>query len=297
MSGLSGAGWANWLAEEYNYQPKLFGLSFVFTILFLRGFLPLVVSSSKRRHFQGMPLLSLLGNPIVWAMEESNEQAHVSSASHTPLSPTLCGPLNNSKKAKLLCVINPRWEQSASPPCKYTTTKHSGSPWQKKERLTGRSLAWAVWWFLPRAGSSRELSDLLKHAAPVQILFLPHLWRQPNGVTGLLSNTPNAISKGFGKGLLILQNQGSLPALWRRQPLCAAPSSAHTGPVHPAVSGSVCRSWTVPLPKPVRDSQTQQRSQHPQMPQHRRSKAETCHSSGTCFCNTHGFNSQYLAHD
>lgn len=96
-----------------------------------------------------MPLLSLLGNPILWVMEESNEQARVSPASHILLSPILCGPLNNSKKAKLLCVINPRWEQSASPPGKFTTTKHSGSPWQKGQRLTDQLLAWAVWWFLP----------------------------------------------------------------------------------------------------------------------------------------------------
>lgn len=250
-----------------------------------------------------MPLLSLLGKPILWVIEESNEQAHVSPASHILLSPILCGPLNN-KKAKLPCMINPKWEESASPPHQFTTTKHSESPWLKGQRLTGcwpEQSGGSSPAMNRRVGSSRELSDLLRHAVSIQILLLPCLWRQPNGITGLLSYTPNAtaqaISKGFGKRLLILQNQGILPALWRRQPLYAAPSSAHTGPVRPAVSGSACRSWTVPLPKPARDSQMQHRSQQPQTPQHRRSKTKIDHSSGTWFCNIHGFNSQYLPHD
>lgn len=47
VSGQSGAGWASWFAKEFNYPPKLFRLSFVFTILFLWGFLPSVFSSGK----------------------------------------------------------------------------------------------------------------------------------------------------------------------------------------------------------------------------------------------------------
>lgn len=87
-----------------------------------------------------MPLLSLLGKPILRVIEESSEQAHISPASHILLSPILCGPLN-SKKAKLPCTINPKWEESASPPRKFTTTKHSGSPWLKGQRLTDWLLA------------------------------------------------------------------------------------------------------------------------------------------------------------
>lgn len=168
----------------------------------------------------------------------------------------------------------------------------------KGQRLTDWLLAWAVCRFLPsNVLWGRELQGTFRPVETCSACSNPI--PAPSLEAAQWSNRAaiaQAVSKGFGKGLLIPENQGILPALWRMQPLYAALSSAHTGPVRPAVSGSACHSWTAPLPKPARDSQIQQRSQHSQTPQHRRSKAEVDHSSGTCIFNIHGFNSQYLAH-
>lgn len=92
----------------------------------------------------------------------SNEQERVSLASHALLSPKLHGPLNNSKKAKLLCVIKPQMGAGSSvsfSPYKFTTTKHSKSPWQKGQRLTDQ-----CWPKQPGGSSSatQELQEALR---------------------------------------------------------------------------------------------------------------------------------------
>lgn len=114
----------------------------------------------------------------------------------------------------LLCVI--RWEQAAFPPCTLTSTKHGR---RKGQRLFTDLSSLAVPPQPCTAGqeATREVSDQTRHAASVQVLFLPQLWRQSSGVTRLLSYTPHvaaqAVNKSFGAGLVILQCQGSLPAL------------------------------------------------------------------------------------